>query len=102
MDYQLENGFQYKMVVNKVPTRQEFFQFPREISLRVKIGKKVYLFNYQKIINTIENSLSYSEKIELFNALTRINERNNDFSNYLKTILTGIITREEYSVSIKE
>ncbi|QOR68142.1 hypothetical protein IM538_08545 [Cytobacillus suaedae] len=66
-----------------------------ELHIRVKLGKKIYLYNRSKIIQAIETNLTYSEKSEVLNALSNIVQRKGDISSYIRVVLIGVIVRQE-------
>ncbi|MBE4907558.1 hypothetical protein IMZ08_05705 [Bacillus luteolus] len=66
-----------------------------ELHIRVKLGKKIYLYNRYKIIQAIDTNLTYSEKTEVLNALSNIVHRKGDISSYIRVVLIGIIVRQE-------
>ena len=66
-----------------------------ELQIRVKLGKKIYLYTRYKIIETIETNLNYMEKTEFLRALSNIVQRNGDISSYIRIVLIGIIVRQE-------
>jgi hypothetical protein len=66
-----------------------------ELHIRVKLGKKTYLFNRYKIIQSIESNLTNIEKVEILSALANIVQRNGDIASYIRVVLIGIIVRQE-------
>lgn len=66
-----------------------------ELHIRVKLGKKTYLYNRYKIIQAIEANLTYTEKSEVLSALSNIVQRKGNISSYISFVLIGIIVRQE-------
>jgi hypothetical protein len=73
-----------------------------DINLKIRIGKRTYLFKRESLVSTLEHNLSYGEKVDLFNNLLKIKDRNSDITHYLKILLIGVITRKEQSLSVME
>ncbi|MFC4321488.1 hypothetical protein [Litchfieldia salsa] len=86
----------YSLIDNLDMYKSEIsFENIPDLKLKIKIGKRVYLFNKTFIINTLEENLSYTEKVLFLKDIDLIKERNSNISNYLKTFLTGVTVRKE-------